>query len=190
MLRTVVIFIALFIGHISALTLPPATLAAPIKIDTTFTLTKTDNAKTVIAKLTQNKEVSTFDSNSLNKIAQEILLTATVNVNSFQTVKWDLTITPQVGTLKVVSLRADTKNLSVHFYGSLIQVTQSIPPVYNSQQVCSNSGHRKYGVAGPRSRKCHTVTTPRGLTPAEVQQVANALLAQIPVATAKLAATK
>jgi len=57
----------------------------------------------------------------------------------------------------------------------VIKAHTAVPKLYNSQQVCSRSGRRKYRVAGPRKTKCSVHYTERGINENEIKYVTNFL---------------
>lgn len=96
----------------------------------------------------------------------------------FSKMRWELWITPKVGTLQLLRLTLwhNVKgNGHVEMTLDHIGASVSIPPLYRVEQICSNSGSRQFVVAGPRSRECSIIWIKRGLLPNEMLLIANLL---------------
>lgn len=125
---------------------------------------------------------SGIDDNALNTIAQEIYLAKGIDSATIRHLRWDLKITPDIGTLSIYSIRADVSGEFANMDIRHISVYQEIPALYETKKSCS-SGNRRYGLFGPRTQSCNEYQIRRGLYGHEVDIINNILFSKVLEAT-------
>ena len=108
-------------------------------------------------------------------MGKEISLQIDLPDTQIRHLKWKVSITPILGTLKLYSITAEITNSDVLITGKYMQINQQIPSVFNVEKVCEKTGSRKYGIVGPRKKVCYDHQVPRGLTNDEINLVAQNL---------------
>jgi|LakMenEpi03Aug12_release.lakeMendotaPanAssembly.Ray.scaffolds.fasta_scaffold99465_1 hypothetical protein len=118
--------------------------------------------------------VQIYGKDATDRIIQEVSYMA--KNSDYRSEKWTLQIDRDNGVLEVFVLIAHVGSDSIKFSGGRGIITQPIPPVFDTKQVCARTGNRKYGIAGPRTEECHTITIGRGLNSYEIDLVQKNLM--------------
>lgn len=117
-----------------------------------------------------------IDDNTIKSISQEILIgLANTKIQHF---KWDLTIQSTIGILKIIKITADIGSTSIHINSKSVRLEQNIPERFETKEICSRSGSRRYVIAGPRERECSYYQVKRDLTQNEINDITNNLLSK------------
>ncbi len=175
---------ALIVG-VSAIDLPPATVSGATVRNFEYYMSNSETVQGLLNQIWGIQGALNFgDTNYMNQIAGEIFLYADImDANPYHSLKWQLKINVSLGVLRVIDISAKARpngaGRTLLIVGKAFEIQQAIPQVFNSQQVCT-TGHKKFGIVGPKKHECHTVNTPRGLNGDEINQVNNALINKIP----------
>jgi len=179
----------LLIASASALSLPPASISATVSQDFHYQVTVGESIPSLTNKIANIKSALGFqDQKYLEQIGGDLKFHIdAMQSTPYKSLTWSLKINRNLGVLRVIQITANLNAgaKSLHINGKFVEVTQSIPPVFNVTRVC-HKGKRRYGLFGPRKEHCKNVSTPRGLNAAEIAQVNQALMNMIPQAQARL----
>jgi hypothetical protein len=115
-----------------------------------------------------------YGNDDTHRIIQEVSYMA--KNSNYRSEKWTLKIDRGIGVLEVFVLVAHVEMDTIKFFGGRGVITQLIPPVYSSNTVCARTGNRKYGICGPRTEECNTITFERELNSYEIDLVQKNLL--------------
>jgi hypothetical protein len=181
------ILFLLAICTVNSFQLVPATIEKAASVTISFDVANNVvSANVIMSSITQKiKGTELQEAGHLfDGIAKEISLSLIAD-NQIGRLKWERSITVNLGILKVLNIAATIKqtqypNLSVTITTKIALIRQPIPAVYNSEVRCARTGSRKYLIAGPRDRECNTIYVPRGLNQGEIDIVNNALNARLP----------
>lgn len=111
--------------------------------------------------------------------------------HQFSAMLWQLWITDHVGVVHLLTLSLSMQNKTkvidggldelrvVNLQANLTQATVAIPPLYSLERRCSNSGSRRYVVAGPHDQECDVFLIKRGITDQEAKIVMSTLMQAI-----------
>ena len=177
----------LLIASASALNLPPASFSAITNQDFYYQVSVGESIPGLTNKISGIQGALGFnDPKYLEQIGGDLKFHIdAMQSTPYRSLTWSLTIKRHLGVLRVIQVTAVINSGTLHINGKFVEVTQSIPPVFNVTRVCHKGG-RKYGIAGPRKEHCEDVRTQRGLNGDEIAQVQQALMNMIPHAQARL----
>ncbi len=127
----------------SALNLPPATVTTAIVRDFEYFMSNKSTVHSLLHQIAGIQGALDFkDQKYLNQIAGEIFLYAEVmDLNPFQSLKWQLKINICLGVLKVIDISAKARptqnGRTLLLVGKAFEVHQSIPEVFDEQTSCT-----------------------------------------------------
>ncbi|AYV78539.1 MAG: hypothetical protein Edafosvirus17_15 [Edafosvirus sp.] len=166
----------------NSLDLAPINISPITNYDFQFDVPLMTNDQNVIINLMKqaNNQFCNNIGSHLSNIAGEILLSANLENTDLMHLTWNFNIGPATGSLNVVAINANINKNHIHITAGMITMVQPIPAVYDLKETCTNTGSRRYGFCGPRSRECRYHHVQRGLHGHEIQEIQNKLLSHIP----------
>lgn len=168
----IIILITLQSCVVNCLDLEPVSISEIRKNEFTFDLHFDEkNITTLIIKKVENCELKDIGASFFQTIGKEIELILDMQESYIHHMKWEITINTKLGILKVFSISAEVNSTHIHLISKHIQLEQKIETQYETKRQCSNSGHRKYKLAGPRKEECHDHRVIRDLNEEEIKQV-------------------
>ena len=177
----------LLIAGATAFSLPPASISAVVNKDFHYGVSVGESIPGLTQKISGiQHELGFTDPKYLDQIGGDLKFHIdAMQSTPYRSLTWSLVIKRHLGVLRVIQVTGVINSGTLHINGKFVEVTQSIPPVFNVTRVC-HKGKRKYGFAGPRKEHCNDVKTQRGLNANEIAHVQQALMNMIPQAQARL----
>lgn len=121
-----------------------------------------------LRKQSLHTSIEGLEDQYLQTISREINL-ALGMTNTIHHLRWEVTITPNMGVMRVFNITADIDGLDVHIIGRHAKLIQDIPDQYDVVGQCVRTGSRPYGFAGPREKECSYHHIKRELHPHEIE---------------------
>ena len=175
------LYLPLFGQKVNAMSLESVVVSPVVNFESYFVVPTHDGncAGLIVNNINNNLVSSQFadlPQDFINKISNEISLAIGLPDTNIHHMRWELSITPQVGSLKIFSVNAQINGNNVHVNGRMLNLVQPIPPFYEPKQVCARSGSRRFGIAGPRAMECYIHNVARGINQNEINHITNVLI--------------
>jgi hypothetical protein len=170
----IIVFFAMVVSQVMSLELKSKNVIVYPK--QSFSVPKDTFAVSIL----ESGHLKLLDSDRFTELTNLISQSLDLNGTQFKSLRWKCVITKSFGQLDIVTLVAKIFEESVGFVVDSASIYQPYHTPQECKTSCARSGKRKFGVAGPRKKKCHTHCESRGLTGQEITFVQNELLKSVP----------